>query len=111
MEKNKFNGFESKEKYEGVEGMIKTALMALTDTTAVEYIEKTQVLTIYAGYDDYTLTFDLNIFDGLYSVVKTDEDGNEIAYFDKRDLDLIRRVDFISEDIMKIVYTKAEEDE
>ena len=111
MEKNENNGFESRELYERVNNMINTAMFALADTTMVEFIEATQVIGVYVGYDDITLEMTLNMFDGLCSVVKTDDDGEDIAYMGKRDLDIIRRMDAICHEVIYAVYRADYDDE
>ena len=104
MEKELFNGFDSQEKLDTITGMVNSALFALADTTMVEFIPATQVVAIYAGYGDYTLDLTLNLFDGVCMVEKWDDDGQDIGFFDKRDLDIIRRVDAISEQLIDAVY-------
>ena len=104
MEKKKFNGFDSQEKLDTIACMVNSALFALTDTTMVEFIPATQVVAIYAGYGDYTLDLTLNLFDGVCMVTKYDDDGQDIAFYGKRDLDIIRRVDAISEQLIEAVY-------
>lgn len=104
MEKKKFNGFDSQEKLDTIACMVNSALFALTDTTMVEFIPATQVVAIYAGYGDYTLDLTLNLFDGVCMASKYDDDGHDFALYEKRDLDIIRRVDAISEQLIDAVY-------
>ena len=105
MEKNDLHGFDSRERYESVSTLVYNALVGLAVAT-VEMTPKTKVITITAEYLDGYLDMDFNLFDGLFSVVKYNSNGDEMALYEKTDLDIMRRIDLVSEELIKVAYTE-----
>lgn len=104
------NGFDSREKYEKACKLVRTALDALTDSIMLCFEKDRDTIEIYAGHNEYNLKLTLNLFDGLFSVYKEKANGeendewDELNWYGKADLDIIRRIDLIEDELVGLVY-------